>query len=111
MNFKELTSLLVFPLFSFSRKNAFAYGMVFSLILLAFYVFQTQIVISKEYEIKNQQEATEILSKDGANLHLEALSSTSLATMEEKIGGLDFTTVEEIKYINLSNDYLVKLAK
>jgi cell division protein FtsI/penicillin-binding protein 2 len=101
----------MFPLFNFNRKNAFACGMVFSLVLLAFYVFQTQIVISKEYEIKNQQEATKILSKDGANLRLEALDSTSLATMEEKIGGLDFTKVEEIRYINLSNDYLVKLAK
>jgi hypothetical protein len=111
MNFKKLISLLIFPLFSFSRRKAFACGIVFSLVLLASYVFQTQIVISKEYEIKNRQEATEILSKDSANLRLEALGSSSLATMEEKIEGLDFTKVEEIKYINLSNDYLVKLAK
>jgi hypothetical protein len=111
MKFKKLYALLINPLFSIKRRNVFAFGFILSLVLLSLYVFQTQVVISREYEIRNSQELSRDLVKSKSYLELEVLGHVSLTNLEKKISNLDFIGVEEIKYINLSDDYLVKLAE
>ena len=105
---------LRFPLISIcpslvlNRKVLTISGAGLLLFLLSFYLFQIQAIISEEYKIEEYQKKATELSRNISSLEMKAASLNSLENIENKIENLDFVKVEDVKYILVSKDYLVR---
>jgi len=76
--------------------------------LLSFYLFQIEEIIRISYLNKVYQQKIQEISDDNAFLRAQVRNVTSFENVEEKIKNLSFEKVEEIKYIPISSEYLVK---
>ncbi len=76
--------------------------------LLSFYFYQIQKLISDSYLLSNTQK--ELLKTQSQNLSFsqQNIEKSSLGKMEQEIFALNFVKNDSIKYIPLSNDYLVR---
>ena len=106
--------ILHFPLISIcpsltlNFKKIALLGIGLLVFFLSFYIFQVQTIINKEYQIEKYQQAVTGLSKNNSFLEMEAASLGSLENIENKIENLNLVKVEEVRYILISKDYLVR---
>ncbi len=109
--------ILHFPLISIcpplalNLKKLALLGAGLLIFFLSFYVFQVQAIISKEYQIEKYQQMVMNLSKNNSFLEMEAVGLNSLENIEKKIENLNLVKVEEVRYIIISQDYLVRETK
>jgi hypothetical protein len=99
------------PPFSLNFKKLAILGTGLLVFFLSFYVFQVQAIINKEYQIGKYQQTVKGLSKNNSSLEMEAAGLNSLENIEKKIENFNLVKVEEIKYILISKDYLVRETK
>lgn len=77
------------------------------IVLLGFYFFQVQALIKNNYLFnKYQQELSEVKSQS-LTFSQQAVEIMSLNKVEQEALALNFIKTNEVKYIPLSNDYLV----
>ncbi|MDD5738856.1 MAG: hypothetical protein PHY72_02960 [Candidatus Pacebacteria bacterium] len=99
-------------LFSFLSQKMFLaiLGMV-AFLLLSFYFYQIQKLINDSYLLSNVQK--ELLKTQSQNLAFsqQNIENSSLGTIEQEVLALNFVKNDSIKYIPLSNDYLVRAGR
>lgn len=81
------------------------------LFLLGFELFQIGEITKANYLKKAYQTELRELSEQNLILHQEVVELASLQSMEEKIKDPGFVRVSVVKYIPISDDYLVKKSR
>lgn len=83
------------------------FGLV-AFLLLSFYFYQIQELISDSYLLSNSQK--ELLKTQSQNLTFsqQNIENSSYTKIEQEILALNFVKNDSIKYIPLSSDYLVR---
>jgi len=96
-------------LFSFlAQKTFLAILGLLAFLLLSFYFYQIQKIISDSYLLSNSQK--ELLKTQSQSLAFSQQSS-SFSDIEQEVLALNFVKNDNIKYIPLSNDYLVRAGR
>lgn len=80
-------------------------------LLLSFYFYQIQRLISDSYLLSNAQK--ELLKTQSQNLTFsqQNIENSSFGKIEQEILALNFVKNDSIKYIPLSSDYLVRAGR
>ena len=89
------------------KKIAFL-GIALLVFSFGFYIFQVQAIINKEYQVEKYGQTIADVSRNNSFLEIEAVGLNSLENIEKKIENLNLVKVEEVRYIIISEDYLVK---
>jgi radical SAM superfamily enzyme len=76
--------------------------------LLSFYLFQIGELVRTSYLTKIYQQEIQKLSAENVVLQDKMVELLSLENVEEKIKVLNFVKNEEVKYIPISSEYLVR---
>lgn len=77
------------------------------IVFLGFYFFQVQTLIRNNYLFsKYYQELSEAKSQS-LTFNQQAVETISLSKVEQQAIAMNFVKTDEVKYIPLSNDYLV----
>lgn len=93
---------------SFLQKISITFLCFLFINLLTFYLFQTGRTVEASYLIKTYQASLEKSQVANADLRARFLDKLSLNNIEEKAKELSFTSVNEIKYIELSGASLAE---
>lgn len=82
-----------------------------SFFLLGFYVFQIQVIMGDDYKVEKYEKDIMEFSKKNLFLQIEVDKLNSLEDIETRIADLNLVKVNEIKYILISEDHLVREAQ
>ena len=97
-----------YPSLTLNFKKIALLGIVLLVFSLSFYIFQVQAIINKEYQVEKYGQTITDLSRNNSFLEIEAVGLNSLENTEKKIENLNLVKVEEIRYIIISQDHLVR---
>ncbi len=81
------------------------------LFLLGFYFYQVQDLVKNSYLFSSYQARLSQTQSQNLSFNQQAVETASLSKIEEQAIALNFVKNDKIKYIPLSNDYLVRLGR
>ena len=97
-----------YPSLTLNFKKIALLGIGLLVFSLSFYIFQVQAIINKEYQVEKYGQMIADVSRNNSFLEIEAVGLNSLENIEKKIENLNLVKVEEIRYIIISQDHLVR---
>ncbi len=74
---------------------------VLVVILISFYIFQSNYLVRDSYLIKEYDKKLSDLSLENSNFKVNFAKSNSLENIESLVKNLDFEQIREVKYIQL----------
>ena len=81
------------------------------LALLGFYFYQVQDLVKNGYLFSDYQKRLSQTQSQNLSFNQQAEETASLNKVEEQVIALNFVKNDDIKYIPLSNDYLVRVGR
>lgn len=81
------------------------------LFLLGLYFYQVQDLMKNGYLFSNYQKRLSQAQSQNLSFNQQAVEIVSLGKVEERAIALNFVKNDNIKYIPLSNDYLVRVGR
>lgn len=91
-----------------SLKFFWILGFILIITLLILYIFQLNLLFSQTYLIQNYEKKLEQLSKENAALEINSIQANSLETIESQIKELGFEKIENIEYIKVLENRVVR---
>lgn len=94
-----------------SQKTILVLMACLVLALLGFYFYQLQDLVKNGYLFSSYQTRLSQTQSQNLSFNQQAVETASLAKVEEQALALNFVKNDNIKYVPLSNDYLVRLGR
>ncbi|MFC1629673.1 hypothetical protein ACFL11_00375 [Patescibacteria group bacterium] len=96
-----------FPDIKLSFKVFWIFTTFFLLLLLVFYIFQINSVISKSYQVQYYQERINDLSEENKVLELSVAQLNSWENIERQVQDFNFEKLGQIYYIQMLDSTVV----
>jgi len=95
----------------FTKKFVLTISLFLVFILFGCYFFQVQSLINNSYLLSKAEKSIIKIQSQSLSFSQQKIENSSLDKIEQQILALDFVKNDSIKYLPLSNDYLVRAGR